>query len=481
MTPLSNNHLSADETVIKLTKSNLMLWIIPLLCLVLTGITFFAFLYAQKFNQTYFDFLWQKAFLYLWRIFLSLFALSLLTWIIARRSLKINRFLTRMVPNFLIFCFALLLALSGAELIARWTYPPQYVIYELQDIHRVSPFKDVVYELKPNAKLHFFYKDQNELINYQINSLGLRSPEISSPKQPGTVRILVLGDSVTFGVRIDQTNIYTARLEQLLNQWAQSNNKTVKVEVLNPSTCGWNTFQEVSYLKHYASQLQPDLVLLQFSMNDIDDPLVHMGTTIFYHIKELPSEYFPAPPGDSLRNNIITRTPADITFAELVHSMGNRYSRFYTLGESALTRLKQKIQRHTPSQKLWLSWCVEKLADLNAMENAWLRRQFNRLKQVCAELKLSSCTVIIFPLSYQLNTTNPTYLSAIENVKQLARSENLLVLDLTPAFSQVSQNDQFYLYLPYDASHLNKLGHQYVAELLQKYLIDTYLSRLNGE
>lgn len=481
MTPASNNHLSAAETATKLTRSYLLFWIIPLLCLVLTGLTFFAFLYAQKFNQTYFDFLWQKTFLYLWRLFLSLFVLSLLTWILARHSQKINRFLTRMVPNLLIFCFALLLALGSAELIARRAYPPQYVIYELQDIHRVSPFKDVVYELKPSTKQQFFYKDQNELINYQINSLGLRGPEISSHKPPGTFRILVLGDSVTFGVRIDQANIYTARLEQLLNQWAQSNQKTLKIEVLNPSTCGWNTFQEVSYLKHYASQLQPDLILLQFSMNDIDDPLVHMGTTIFYHIKELPPEYFPAPPGDSLRNNIITRTPADITFAELIHSLGSRYSRFYALGESALTRLKQKIQRQTPSQKLWLSWCVEKLADPNATENTWLRRQFNRLNRICAALNLPNCTVVIFPLSYQLNTTNHIYLSAIENVKRLAQSENLPVLDLTPAFSQVSQNDQFYLYLPYDASHLNKRGHQYVAELLQKYLVDTYLSRLNGE
>ncbi|MCX7766684.1 MAG: hypothetical protein N2246_08295, partial [Candidatus Sumerlaeia bacterium] len=148
---------------------------------------------------------------------------------------------------------------------------------------------------------------------------------------------------------------------------------------------------------------------------------------------------------------------------------------------SALARLKQKIEHRTQPKKLWLSGFVEKLADPNATENAWLRRQFNRLNQICTELNLPHCTVVIFPLSYQLNTTNPIYLSAIENVKQLARAENLPVLDLTPAFSQVSINDQFYLYLPYDASHLNKRGHQYVAELLKKYLVDTYLSRLNSE
>src|SRR5262245_37533496 len=33
-----------------------------------------------------------------------------------------------------------------------------------------------------------------------IDSLGLRGPEVVVPKPPGTVRILCLGDSTTFGV-----------------------------------------------------------------------------------------------------------------------------------------------------------------------------------------------------------------------------------------------------------------------------------------
>ena len=44
------------------------------------------------------------------------------------------------------------------------------------------------------------------------NSLGLRGPEIDSPKKH--LRVLCLGDSVTFGWGVEEQNAYPALLQQ---------------------------------------------------------------------------------------------------------------------------------------------------------------------------------------------------------------------------------------------------------------------------
>jgi len=50
--------------------------------------------------------------------------------------------------------------------------------------------------------------------NIQTNSFGLRSPEVPVPKPRGTFRILLLGDSFTFGLRVAEQDVYARRLEQ---------------------------------------------------------------------------------------------------------------------------------------------------------------------------------------------------------------------------------------------------------------------------
>src|SRR4051794_370856 len=78
----------------------------------------------------------------------------------------------------------------------------------------------------------------------EINSLGLRGPEISATKADGVVRVVVIGDSYTFGLGVDETESLPARLEARLNR-----DGTKRVEVLNLGTPGYNSDQELMYLR----------------------------------------------------------------------------------------------------------------------------------------------------------------------------------------------------------------------------------------
>lgn len=453
------------------TKVPLILSIVSSFFLLGFIVSHFLFRWAAQFDLIYPDFVRQKLFVCLRNISGLLFVVFVIIKVLVWVNADLRRWFARTIPNLALVLFALVVALAVAEGVARLIYKERYVVFELQGIHQPSEYPEILYELRPEAHLSFFYKDQQETIHYRINSLGLRGDEIKPEKPLKTIRIITLGDSVTFGVRIDQPNIYSQQLQKLLNDWAEEQNIPVGFEVLNPSACGWNTFNEVSWLEKRGIRLKPDIVLLQFSMNDVDDPLVHMGTTVLYHLKEIPREFFPADPGRAGRENIFTRTYKDITLGEVVTLYGQKMSKLFTLALQTYQALKSRIsaKKQGENSSLWLSWCLDILVNEEAEQVKWLKRQFRRLKTL-SDFHNIPVAVVIFPLSYQLNSENPVYKGAIDSVKKYIREAGLDCFDLTPAFSSVSQTDQFCLYLPGDASHLNCNGHRFTAQQIFSFL-----------
>lgn len=78
----------------------------------------------------------------------------------------------------------------------------------------------------------------------RINSLGLRDAEVEMPKPSNTFRILVLGNSMAFGVGVKQDRVFTEVLEGLLNENALINHQ---VEVVNAGVPGYGTAQELLF------------------------------------------------------------------------------------------------------------------------------------------------------------------------------------------------------------------------------------------
>jgi hypothetical protein len=99
-----------------------------------------------------------------------------------------------------------------------------------------------------------------------INNLGLRDPrDYSLSKQPNTFRILVLGDSVTFGHGSIYEHTYPYLLEQHLKAWKPQ----IDWQVWNAGVPGYNSAQELAYLQRVGPSFKPDLVVVGFYPNDI--------------------------------------------------------------------------------------------------------------------------------------------------------------------------------------------------------------------
>lgn len=99
-----------------------------------------------------------------------------------------------------------------------------------------------------------------------INSLGLRGDEISFHKPPHTIRIVAVGDSITFGYGIPVEDTYAKILERRLNESVPGG---TRYEVLNGGTLGGSLGDYLHFLNQKAAELQPDIVLIGLCLNDI--------------------------------------------------------------------------------------------------------------------------------------------------------------------------------------------------------------------
>lgn len=80
-------------------------------------------------------------------------------------------------------------------------------------------------------------------------------------KRDDTFRIIVIGDSLTYGLGVDEEDTYPRVLEKELR-------KRYRVEVLNLGVCGFDSEELVEVVERFAPLLKPDLILYGLCLND---------------------------------------------------------------------------------------------------------------------------------------------------------------------------------------------------------------------
>ena len=110
----------------------------------------------------------------------------------------------------------------------------------------------------------------------RINLQGLRSDHVITSKAPGTIRIVCLGDSVTFGYRVPpvwperRTDYDPTWLPypMLLEKHLRDANPGREIEVIAMAVPGYTSHQGLAWLKRDIAWLAPDLVTVSFGWND---------------------------------------------------------------------------------------------------------------------------------------------------------------------------------------------------------------------
>ena len=140
--------------------------------------------------------------------------------------------------------------------VTDFSYPSLYRLSEVVGVEHL-----------PGAK-GWYRKEGEQYI--KINRDGMRGPVFAKTKPPNTLRIAVLGDSMTEGSQVAVKNIFSSILENDLKKCNLFGEK--KVEVINFGVSDYGTAQELIVLREKVWPYDPDFVLLAiFTQNDISN------------------------------------------------------------------------------------------------------------------------------------------------------------------------------------------------------------------
>ncbi|MDV2503589.1 MAG: SGNH/GDSL hydrolase family protein [bacterium] len=175
-----------------------------------------------------------------------------------------------MKKNLLFLTITILLCLLLIELILQYISPPILVGV---GTFRGSKSNILGWAPFPNKQYTFVNPDTSKVSYFTTNSQGWKDVEHHFDKPDDVVRILFIGDSVTWGY-VYPSDLYTRQVERLLTKRLSS-----KVEVISIGVYAWGTDQALEVLQVEGLKYHPDIVVYQFTLNDVIDNTLPNETT----------------------------------------------------------------------------------------------------------------------------------------------------------------------------------------------------------
>jgi len=118
----------------------------------------------------------------------------------------------------------------------------------------------------PNSRFRLISSRRGEYnVAVHVNNYGFRGRDISIEKMPGTVRIMAMGDSFTFGVGAEEDQTIPFLIEKDLRA------NGVNAEVINAGFGNYSTILHYLKLRDEYIEFKPDIVFLFFDFSDLAD------------------------------------------------------------------------------------------------------------------------------------------------------------------------------------------------------------------
>lgn len=253
-------------------------------------------------------------------------------------------------------------------------------------ILRPTDTPGLVFELKPSIDTCYYGA------RVRTNRDGQRAPiEYPRPKPEGTFRILLLGDSQTFGQGVEYEETFGHLIERAL----QSEHPDVRIEVINAGVDGYNLYQEIAYLAADGLSFEPDVIIVLFVGNDLDLPFFlytpndPLATDRLYLVDAMARLFRPLPPGDPRSAIVASGRFVPAKYAHMAGAVGY---------ETALRRLAElTIDRGIPVFNF-----VDQAVAMYAFggETRW-----HRTRDLADELGVVQ-PEFVFPRGFELSETN---------------------------------------------------------------------------
>lgn len=276
------------------------------------------------------------------------------------------------------------------------------------------------------------YKSSGRHTPVVTNAWGLRGPEVSTDTL--TRRVLVLGDSYTFGWGMDHGAGFVRLLEAALKDSFPESS----VECINGGVPGYSIYQQIRMLDYVRERTEIHAVVATISL--ANDPIDELRIRRFApdHLADFSYELRdPASPSARLIAASRLLTLADQRTTHMQFSLINTNRECRSLADESLTRLAD-ICREADLPLVWL--IVPRAQEIRP--GGFWRRALNgatdRLRR---------------------------------HFLELADDLRVPIVDLKPALASVQARQE--AYLPGD-SHWNEAGHRAVTEVLLSEVLKTW-------
>jgi lysophospholipase L1-like esterase len=328
-----------------------------------------------------------------------------------------------------------LLALLALEVVLRVWDPVPEVGSPLYGFYQSDP--DLGWRGRPNVRLRYHRPEFDTLV--ELDAEGWRQPD--PPRPAGAARrVLVLGDSFTWGWGVSQGETLTDRLQARLGP---------AVAIVNRGVIGFGTAQEYLVLERELAAASYDTVALLFFINDLDDN--RDG-------KDGHRPYFDLVDGQLLPRN----QPALARISPLTIFLKD-HSRAYLFAEFELGMLKRRLRGKPDSERLYREKPAVAIRDLPGYAvTARLLEEMTRLVRAHG----ARLVLVYVPQRSEFEGDAPhSYVRTVHAmIDDVARRSGIAMIDLTPAFRQQAQGGRA-LVFPIDA-HWNAAGHALAADVL---------------
>lgn len=317
----------------------------------------------------------------------------------------------------------------------------------------------------------------------EISSQGVRDDEVPIPKPEGTLRILVLGDSVTYGANVSREKTFPNRLESLLRERSGS------AEVINAGVTAYTAYNELQYYLNRGREFEPDIVIVAFCLNDVVNPRLHWEYTRD-RIVDIPDQAIPNREDDRnrvlprMRNpdyqgprNFRDRPTSALEYSELYRFLRGRGARLFRSRTEDFPDLARKIPTHVTAED---TLSIQVLLDEASPEWRWLTSIYDRLHDA-VRADRARLVVALLPLAYQMDEGYP-FLPQ-EKIAGYCRQRSIPCIDLLPALRRHPKGSVYMLGRSGydDIWHFTELGHELCAKELLRFLNDEGLLASENE
>lgn len=283
----------------------------------------------------------------------------------------------------------------------------------------------------------------------KINSLRFRDVEHTIRKDDGTIRILGLGDSFTFGWGVPVDKTYLKQFEQDLRQVTSHTADTI-----NTGVPGWGLNQYYLCLKEFGLKFAPDIVVVGYWIDDLTGPPVDKLVSV-------PNSQWEGEGHVKLRGGPFQHVRLFNLFTYVADNIKyrNRSTRLSYLNDVQARRAK-------------LTENVDYLVadpgqELTAQRSRLLKEHLARINSLVTQHG-ASLIIVFIPDYSQLFHPELQHINRV--IAAIAHEMGVSLLDMTPIYEATETASPNYFW-PLDA-HTNESGHRAIASALVPIVCD---------